>query len=154
MDAPRPLPSAPVRWLLLLAGALSTVLGTIGAFLPVLPTTPFLILAAACFARSSQRFHGWLQRSPVFGPYLVQWQRDHSVPRRAKRKAYGVVVLTFTISILWVESTWMRWLLFAVGASLMLFLARLRTTHETASRSNPVPADEVHRIASETRDPG
>jgi len=99
-----------------------------GVPLPGLPTTPFLILAAACFARSSPRFHRALLQNRVLGPYLQQWQKDHSIPRMAKRRAYVVIAITFAISIYFVPLAWMRILLAAVGASLCIFLHKLRTT--------------------------
>lgn len=76
------------RAVFLCAGFLLVFLAAVGVVLPVLPTTPLLILAAACFARSSPTFYRWLLDNRLFGPYLVQWRRDYSVPREAKRKAY------------------------------------------------------------------
>jgi len=71
------------RWCLLVLGLAFTALAAVGAFLPVLPTTPFLLLAAACFARSSPTFHRCLLANRIFGPYVAQWQHDHTVPREA-----------------------------------------------------------------------
>lgn len=123
-----PLKTGFARWLLLGLGLLLTILATIGAFLPVLPTTPFLLLAAACFARSSTRFHRRLLQNRVFGPYLKQWQHDHTIPREAKRRAYGLVVVTFALSIYLVDAPGLRWMLLAIGATLLAFLAWLPTT--------------------------
>ena len=64
----------------------------------------------------------------VFGPYISQWQRDRTVPREAKRKAYSVVVVTFVLSIALVDATWLRGTLGAVGIALISFLAWLPTT--------------------------
>jgi uncharacterized membrane protein YbaN (DUF454 family) len=73
-----------VRILFLLLGLLFVGLGLIGAFLPVLPTTPFMIVALACFARSSQRFHDWLFNHPLFGPPLQQWHHHRVIPPMVK----------------------------------------------------------------------
>ncbi|MCP3917687.1 MAG: DUF454 domain-containing protein [bacterium] len=116
------------RYCLLALGSLFAVLGSLGAFLPVLPTTPFLLLAAACFARSSPAFHQRLLANRIFGPYIAQWQRDHTIPCDAKRKAYTVVVLTFTLSIWFVGAAWLRGLLAGIGVSLLVLLARLPTS--------------------------
>ncbi len=117
-----------MRWLLLALGLLFTGLGAAGAFLPVLPTTPFLLLAGACFARSSPAFHRRLLANHVFGPYVAQWQRDRTVPRDAKRKAYGLVVVTFAVSVAVVDGTWLKGVLAGLGIALLGFLAWLPTT--------------------------
>jgi len=116
------------RALLLVVGILATALGAVGAFLPVLPTTPFLLVAGACFVRSSPALHRRLLANRVFGPYLAQWQRDRTVPRDAKRKAYGLVVVTFAISIALVEANWLRGVLAGLGVALLAFLAWIPTT--------------------------
>lgn len=123
-----PLKTGFARWLLLGLGLLLTILATIGAFLPVLPTTPFLLLAAACFVRSSPRLHRKLLRNRIFGPYVRQWQRDHTIPREAKLKAYGLVVVTFGISLALVDANGLRGMLVVIGLALLGFLAWLPTT--------------------------
>jgi uncharacterized membrane protein YbaN (DUF454 family) len=117
-----------LRWLLLVLGVLFTGLAAVGALLPVLPTTPFLLLAAACFMRSSPKFHRRLLANRMFGPYLAQWQHDHTVPRAAKRRAFGMVIVTFSISIYLVELTWLRWTLAGFAVALIGFLAWLPAT--------------------------
>ena len=116
------------RWFLLGAGTLSTGLALFGAFLPILPTTPFLLLAMACFVRSSPELNRRLLANRAFGPYLAQWQHDHTVPRSAKRKAYGLVVVSLGLSIWFVDVGWVRLTLGFVGLGLLVFLSRLRTT--------------------------
>jgi uncharacterized protein len=74
-------------------GVLLVVIGFIGAFLPLLPTTPFLILAAGCFARSSPRLENWLLNHPRFGPVLQNWRAHGAIPRKAKVLAgFGMAV--------------------------------------------------------------
>ena len=72
------------RWTLIVAGHVSVALGVAGLFLPLLPTTPFLLLAAACYVRSSERHHRRLMESRVFGPILRDWEEKRAVPLRAK----------------------------------------------------------------------
>ncbi|HVS08890.1 MAG TPA: YbaN family protein [Planctomycetota bacterium] len=72
------------RILFLVGGYLSLALAVLGAFLPLLPTTPFLLLAAACFARSSAKLHAWLNGNPLFGPILEDWERYGAIRLRVK----------------------------------------------------------------------
>lgn len=72
------------RWLWLLLGCVSTGFGIAGAVLPLVPATPFLLLAAFAFARSSPRFHDWLINHRHFGPVILDWQRNRSIRRRFK----------------------------------------------------------------------
>lgn len=76
-------------------GWVMVALGFVGAFLPVVPTTIFLILAAWCFSRSSPRFEKWLLEHPVFGPTLVQWRKYGAVPKRVKWIACAGMVVGY-----------------------------------------------------------
>jgi hypothetical protein len=73
-----------VRYAFAALGTLFLLLGIVGAFLPVLPTTPFLLLATACYARSSRRFYNWLMNHPAFGPLIIEWRTYRSIPWRIK----------------------------------------------------------------------
>lgn len=85
-DAPASSPgrSAPARWLLLALAGVFLLLGIVGLFLPVMPTVPFLIVAAWAASRSSPRLHNWLMTHPRFGHQLREWNDHGVVPRRAK----------------------------------------------------------------------
>jgi len=82
------------RLLWLLAGIVFLAIGAIGVILPLLPTTPFLLVAAYCFTRSSPRLHRWLHCHPTFGPLISNWNQYGSIDRRAKRIAIVVILLT------------------------------------------------------------
>lgn len=114
-------PLARVAWmrgLYLVAGLTFVALGVIGAFLPVLPTTPFMILAAACFARSSTRLENWLLDHERFGPLLRDWRTRGAIPKRAKRAALIGSIVGYTI--FWLGTQPGPLLALAVAA-LMLF---------------------------------
>ena len=86
--------------LIWLAGGWSSVgLGAAGIVLPLVPTTPFMLLAAFCFARSSPRFHDWLVNHPRFGPPIQDWRREGAISRPAKRLAVVAIAAAFLISL-------------------------------------------------------
>lgn len=87
------------KYLLITIGLISIALGVLGALLPILPTTPFLILALACFANSSPRFHHRLLNNPWFGSALQQWEQNRSISRSSKIKALCLITLSFAASI-------------------------------------------------------
>ncbi len=84
-----------VRGLLMVGGTFFLVLGLIGIALPILPTTPFLLLAAFCYARSSKRFYDWLLNHRWFGEYIRDYQEGRGIPLKAK--VMGLSLLWFTI---------------------------------------------------------
>jgi uncharacterized membrane protein YbaN (DUF454 family) len=87
------------RGLYLGLAVLFLLLATLGAVLPLLPTTPFVLLASACFARSSPSLQAWLRRSPLFGPLLRDWERDRGVRLHVKVVAIATVVLVVGASL-------------------------------------------------------
>lgn len=87
-----------MRPLWFLAGSASLGLGLLGVVLPVLPTTPFLLVAAACFARSSPRLHAWLLGHPLFGPPIRDWQAHGAISPRAKGLATVSMAVVFAVS--------------------------------------------------------
>ena len=113
------------RIILIIIGWLSVALGTLGVFLPLLPTTPFILLAAWCFARSSPRFHHWLLYRSWFGGYLRHWQQYRAMPPGAKPRAVMMILLTFAISLWLVNLTWVRILLLIILTCLLIFMWRI-----------------------------
>lgn len=119
-------PSATVRWLLIVAGVVATALGIVGAFLPVLPTTPFLLIAAACFARASPKLDRRLTGSKTFGPMIVEWRTHRAIPWRTKLVALGLMSAMIAVSATWfVEPWWAKALLVAVGVATGAWLWRI-----------------------------
>lgn len=115
-----------VRALFFVAGITALGLGLAGIFLPVLPTTPLVLLAAGCFARSYRPFHEWLLAHRHFGPMIHEWYAHRSIPYRAKVSAIVMMSVTLGISIVFfVEPLWLQTLLAAFGVGLAVWMYRL-----------------------------
>ena len=118
------------RIILLIIGWLAIVLGALGVVLPLLPTTPFILLAAWCFARSSPRFHHWLLYRSWFGKYLRHWQQHRALPPGIKGRAMLLTVATFALSLWLVKLFWLRVMLLCMLAALLLFMWRMQVVTE------------------------
>jgi len=129
-------PSRAVRVALVVAGTGFVGLGILGAFLPVLPTTPFMLLAAACYARASTRFYNGLLNNRDFGPTVREWRRYRSIPYRTKWTAIGLMAVTLTASIVFaVEDPWLQAALAVFGVLLAVWMARIPSRDRPAGRS-------------------
>ena len=95
-----------IRLFWLLAGLTSLAIGAVGAVLPLLPTTPFLLIAAFAFARSSTRLNRWLREHRSFGPLIDNWHRNGSIDRKAKRIAIIVLLTTPVLTWLFGAPLW------------------------------------------------
>lgn len=101
-------------------------LGVLGIFLPLLPTTPFLLLAAACYARASRRFYDWLLANRTFGPLILEWRRHRSIPYRTKLYAIGLMSLTLGTSIVFfVPLLWVKVVLAIFGVGMAIWMYRM-----------------------------
>ena len=105
-----------LRLFLFVLGWISFALGVIGIFLPLLPTTPFVLLSAWCFMKSSPRFHAWLLSHPTMGPIHAAWTERGAIPASAKRVAIAMIVIS-------IASFWMIVDPFGVKVGVTLFLA-------------------------------
>lgn len=115
-----------------ISGWLSVGLGLLGVILPILPTTPFMILAAFCFANSSPRSRDWLVNRTVFGPHILNWEREGTIARRAKKMALlamgAVILLSLVLEV--------RFMIVAIQIALILPAALFVWT-----RPEPSPSD-------------
>ena len=123
------------RWLLMTIGIISVGLGTAGIFLPLLPTTPFLLLAAACFIRSSDRLYRWLIHNRWFGSYIRNYQENRALPLRAKVIALILLWTTMTYSVFaLVTHLFLRILLLLIAAVVTIYLLSLKTIPKGARK--------------------
>ena len=124
-DAPRPaLHLAPSRWLLLTLAVVSLALGIAGIFLPLLPTVPFLLLAAWAASRSSPRLSRWLEDHPLFGQHLADWRRHGVVRRRAKWAASATMGASALAMVLMLHAHWITLAVVAMMACVLVWLWR------------------------------
>lgn len=142
---------APPRALWLALGWLFTGLGFAGTVVPLLPTTPFLLLAASAFSRSSPRLYAWLLGNRTFGPFIRDWRAGLGIPLRAKVSAVTLLTLSLGSSIvLFVSALWAQLLLGAIGVSVSGYLLTRPTKRalasaatEPAKRRQVVPLDRA-----------
>lgn len=120
----------PVRYLLIGIGSAAVALGMLGVVLPLLPTTPFLLLAAACFSRSSERFHDWLMNMPAFGQHIRAYKAGKGIPFRVKVTALTVLWVTILTSVIWmVPVLFVKGLLIVIAAAVTMHIVRLPNHH-------------------------
>ena len=118
---------ASMRWLYLVLGGIFFGLGVVGALLPVMPTAPFVLLAAACWARGSKRFYLWLINHKYMGQYIRDWEKRRAVPRRAKWLACIMMTLSGTLLFFTVPDAqlWVAWTVALVCFCVGIYLWRL-----------------------------
>ena len=116
------------RAIYLVIGTLALALGVIGVFLPVLPTTPFVILAAGCYLRSSERMHTWILQSELFGETIENYQAGRGLRRGTKIRALALMWATISISaLLFVDQLIFRGAMFLVASGVTVYILRLPT---------------------------
>ncbi|MCX8116906.1 MAG: YbaN family protein [Desulfobacterota bacterium] len=126
-DRPRRLPW--VRPFLVGLGTFFVGLGIVGIFIPVLPTTPFFLLAAACYARSSDRTYHWLLNHRWFGKYIRDYREGRGIPRRAKGLSIGMLWTTVLVSLLVLPHPLLvKVLLLAIALGVTIYLLSLPTS--------------------------
>lgn len=126
----------PKKLFLFSLGWLALILGIIGAFLPLLPTTPLVLLASWCFARSSRRFHHWLLNQRHLGPIITRWENGDGITPSVRNHALILLWLTLMVSAVIVGTWWSLLILVICGATGSFFLmkwSRPNTHHSTPS---------------------
>jgi len=127
--------------LLIIAGVACLVLAGIGVLLPLLPTTPFLLLAAAAFLRSSDRLYRWMHENRVFGEYLRRYRDGLGIPLASKIVSISLIWITLITSVVFVmphRLLWVGAVLFAIGTGVTVKLLRIPTyRNQPPSPSRP-----------------
>jgi uncharacterized membrane protein YbaN (DUF454 family) len=113
------------KFFLKITGLIFVGLAILGVVLPILPTTPFLLVAAACFAKSSPRLQKKLLANKTFGPLIHEWQQHRSIPRKAKRVALLTIILSVVWSAYLLKSMMLTLLVFILVIGPFIFLWRL-----------------------------
>ena len=121
-----------------IAGTVALLLAIVGIFLPLLPTTPFVILASACYMRGSGRMHHWLINQRHLGPYLRNYHEGRGIPLRAKVVALAFMWTSLTVSIWIVPFVWVKAVLALVGLGVTIYLIRMRTLDPSQLRVDQI----------------
>jgi uncharacterized membrane protein YbaN (DUF454 family) len=116
-----------------MAGHGFVALGVIGIFVPVMPTTPFLLVAAACYVRSSERHHKWLMDSPVCGPIIRDYHEKRGIRLRTKLLALALLWGSMAVSMWRAKIAWLDATLLAIGLFATIMILRVRTLRPSDS---------------------
>ena len=121
-----PSKSVLVRALLIVVGTIFLIIGVIGIFLPLLPTAPFVIVTAACYAKSSSKFYNWLLGLPIIGKLLKNWREQRRIPFRVKVAASTAIVITVGLTMyFFIPIWWVNLLLAAIAISVIIYICRI-----------------------------
>lgn len=133
----------PVRILLVACGTLCVALGVLGMFVPILPTTPFLLLAAACYSRSSPRVYQWLMTNRWCGAYIRNYREGRGITPRHKIATIVVLWLVIGYTAGFVATPgWLRLLLLVIAVAVSVHLARMKTCRPAVPPSTAAQVQE------------
>lgn len=129
-----------MKIILIVIGGISVVLAILGIFLPLLPTTPFLLLASACFVRASERLHRWLLNNRLFGEYLRNIEDKKGMPLRGKIVTLVLLWASLAYSMYTVRPLLLKVGLFAIGFGVTAFILRMKTLQKETRRHDSASA--------------
>lgn len=134
------------RILFLILGSVSVLLGSIGILVPVLPTTPFLLLAAYCYLRSSHPLYDWLIHHKILGKYIYHYLEHKAVPLQTKIGAILILWASLTASMILVDNPVVRFILAGIGLAVTVHILSLKTVRPdqmaTEKTAHEAPAEE------------
>ena len=136
--------SLPLRLVMMVSGCISLILGIIGIFLPLLPTTPFVLLAACCFSKSSPRLHSWLMNQPRLGPMIQNWEQQGSISQNAKVTSTVLMIGMFGVTFLFINLPLMlKGMLVCIATGVLYFIW-----------TRPLPLRHLNELGNGPTDPG
>jgi len=118
------------RTLVLIAGFIALGLGTLGMVLPLLPTTPFVLLAATCFSYSSDRFYNWVKQNRIFGPYIENYREKRGLTIAFKARTIIILWVSLAISMFLLREVWIYALLCVIGVCVTAHVLLIKTRKE------------------------
>jgi hypothetical protein len=118
------------KFLLVAAGFISLILGVVGIILPVLPTTPFVLLSAACFSAGNQRLDAWLRRSRLFGPFIENYRTGRGISPLHKTASIAFLWVGLIISMTVTDTAWLYAVLTLVGIGVTVHLLKIKNSHK------------------------
>ena len=121
---------SPKKAALVAAGSVCLALAVLGVFLPLLPTTPFLLLASACYVRSSERLHGWLMGNRVLGPYIRNFKERRGIPLRGRIITVVLLWLPLLYSVYRLDILWLEVALVLMGLTWSALILRMKAAGE------------------------
>lgn len=124
------------RILYYILGTMCLVLGAIGIFFPILPTTPFLLLAAACYVRSSQKAYDWLLNNKIFGQYIRNYREGKGMPIKIKLITLTFLWITILISVVLIRILWVQILLIIIASGVSIHIILIRPKKRLKSTKN------------------
>ncbi len=113
--------------ILIFIGLLALILGIIGIFLPIIPTTPFLIASATCFVKSSEKLYNWLITHRVFGLYINSFIKHRAISKNAKIISLLALWVSIILSVVLVNIIWVRFVLPVIAVGVTIYLLNLKT---------------------------
>ena len=116
--------------ILTICGFVFLGLGAVGVAIPVMPTTPFILLAAICFSRGNRKLSDWLRQNPIFGPYIENYRTKQGVSKQLKAASIMFVWTGLFISMAIVQTTWMCILLGTIGIGVTIHLLMIKTKED------------------------
>lgn len=126
-----------MKILLNIIGSIAVILAILGVFLPLLPTTPFLLLASACYMRGSERLHRWLLNNRLFGEYLRNIEDKRGMPLRGKIITLAVLWASMSYSIYIVKAIFLKGMLVGIGIGVTIMILRMKTLENVVREREP-----------------